>query len=121
MDESKGPGSMPAGEPADTPVAGGVADAAVAHEAVPAVIRAEPRSVAGVVIWLLVLVVCYAGVVVTAALAEAHRRVSHEEKGLFAMACSPTMGEGVSCDQVLQSRWAYQWIPTSLAVARQWL
>jgi len=141
MDESKDATSTPPGGSGGTPLAGEVVATPVAHarraeQAPPAfpggaagngaphsgiTVRPEPRTIAGIVIWLLVLVVCYAGVVVTAALAEAHRRLSHEEKGLFAMACSPTMGEGVSCDQVLQSRWAYQWVPTSLAVARQWL
>jgi protein-disulfide isomerase/uncharacterized membrane protein len=120
MDEFMGsvPGRGELVEKASFPTGGGES----APAATPVVkVKSAPRTILGTILWVVVVLICYAGMVVTGALSQGHRQVAQSEKGLLAAACSPKLGEGVSCDQVLQSRWAYQWVPVSPPVAAQWV
>lgn len=67
--------------------------------------QALPSAFA-VIVWILTVLLCAGGIWVTRTLSAAHRGGPADESQLLSLGCSPKWGEGVSCDQVLQSRWA---------------
>ncbi len=72
-----------------------------------------PMSAFAIVVWAAVVLLCAAGIWVTRTLSNAHRQAGAGDSVLMGRGCSPKWGEGINCDQVLQSRWAAIRIPTA--------